>query len=245
MAIFILMPALNETETIGAVVGAIPNSVNGRPVRVVVVDDGSTDDTAEKAQAGGAETVVSSVNQGKGSALRLGLDHVDGLDIDALVWMDSDGQHPPAALPTLVEPVLAGAADMVVGSRYLQASTSKAPLNRRMVRKATIAAIETVSGFRLTDPFSGYRCFSRLALDALALSGDRYECELEAFFSVAGAGLTIEEVPIPRIYGANTSKMGYRHGRILGRLKVVNGYAVTLVKGARGSRVEPRTKAVV
>ena len=241
MAVAVLIPAFNEQPAIGEVISGLPETVHQRSVRVTVVDDGSTDATSTIAAQAGADVVTCAVNKGKGHALRLGIQHLGHSDLDAVVWMDADGQHRPDALPEVTEPVLRGSADMVVGSRYLRASGCKAPLNRRLVRRAVIESMRSISGIRLTDPFSGFRCFSRAGIDAVALSGDRYECELEAFFSIAKAGLVIEEVAIARIYSPQTSKMGHHRGKILGRVDVVRGYARTILEHRSGSPQRTRT----
>lgn len=241
MAVAVLMPAFNEQRAIGELINGLPDTVHQLPVRVTVVDDGSTDDTARIAAEAGADVITLRINRGKGHALRLGMENVSHSDLDALVWMDADGQHRPEALPSITGAVLTGDADMVVGSRYLRRSKSKAPLNRRLVRWAVIKSITRISGIRLTDPFSGYRCFSPAALEAIALRGHRYECELEAFFCIAGSGLVIEEVAIARIYSAQNSKMGHHRGKILGRLDVMKGYARTILEHSSRSRFETRT----
>ncbi len=229
MVVAVLMPAFNEQAAIGQVIAGVPPVVHDRAVHVIVIDDGSTDATASIAADAGADVVVSRRNQGKGCALRSGLQRIGLLDPDAVVWMDADGQHPPEALPDITAPILSGSTDMVVGSRYLRPSKTKAPLNRRLVRRAVILAVESLSGYRLTDPFSGYRGFSPAGVEVLELTGERYECELEAFFSVAEAGLRIEEIAIPRLYSDHSSKMGYHRGRLRGRMDVLRGYARTLV----------------
>lgn len=232
MILGVVIPAFNEETTIGVVLDCIPDSVEGRPVRVIVVDDGSTDATAEVAAQHDVTVIRSTLNKGKGSALRLGMEEAKGFALDAVVWMDSDGQHLAADLPNVVGPVLAGAADMVVGSRYDSSSASKAPLNRRAVRRSAVVAIKGITGLTLSDPFSGYRCFSPDAVDVLDLKGDRYESELEALFCVWRSGLTVEEVPIPRIYAPGTSKMGFHRGPLRGRLDVVGGYTRTILDAA-------------
>lgn len=238
MAIVVLMPAFNEQRAIGAVIAGLPSQVHGHQVRVTVIDDGSTDATASIARELGADVMSLPSNRGKGRALQCGMEGVKSLDPDAVVWMDSDGQHPPEALAAITAPVVNASADMVVGSRYLRSSRTRAPLNRRLVRRVVIRAIESISGVQTTDPFSGYRCFSPMAVDALELTGDRYECELEAFFSVAKAGLVIEEIAIPRIYSHHSSKMGYHRGDLLGRLDVLRGYARTLAVHGSRRRIE-------
>lgn len=230
MALGVVIPAFNEAEKIGAVLADMPEKVNGHDVLVLVVDDGSTDGTSEVASRMGVEVYIQKPNQGKGAALRRGMEEAKVLPLDVLVWMDSDGQHRPKDLARITLPVLAGEADMVVGSRYMTPSKTKAPLNRRLVRDSTIRAVRQITGEILTDPFSGFRAFSRRAVAAIELCGNGYESELEALFCVARAGLTVQETPIDRIYGPNTSKMGFHRGRILGRMTVIGGYARTVAR---------------
>lgn len=233
MALGVVIPAFNEAATIDAVLSGLPGKIEGREVVVIVVDDGSTDDTAAVAGRHGVTVIRGATNVGKGCALRTGMEEAASLDLDAVVWMDSDGQHLPGDLGTIAAPVLDGTADMAVGSRYMSPTAIKAPLNRRMVRGATIAAIRAFTGITLTDPFSGYRSFSPRAAATIDLVGHSYESELEALFSVWQAGLAVKEIPISRIYCPNTSKMGFHRGRLLGRLDVIRGYARTIVRAVR------------
>ena len=226
MPIFTLVPAFNEASKIGTLLEEVPTTVDGIEVEVVVIDDGSTDQTRAVAMASGVGVLRNETNQGKGAALCRGLKALSGRTIDAIVWMDADGQHRPSSIPDIVRPVLRDRIDLCVGSRYLSAHQSgSAPLNRRIVRNLVMRTVRRRTGFDVTDPFSGFRCFSPAAYRALSLVGCGYESELESCFSVARAGLTYGEVPIERIYGPGMSKMGYVDGALLGRLRVVIGYA--------------------
>ncbi len=238
------MPCFNEAGKIGDVLAEMPGSIDGYRVSLLVVDDGSTDDSV--AEVGRAldrrpkpdpldvRILPQSVNRGKGAALMRALDLVRFEPFDALVWMDSDGQHLPSYLPDLVRPILRHQADLCVGSRYLGASScGSVPLNRRLVRLGSIRAIARITGFVSTDPFSGFRAFSRAGLGSVELRGRGYEAELESCFSIGRAQLRFQEVPIPRIYGPGTSKMGYQQGALRGRLKVLAGYARTISAARR------------
>lgn len=231
MTIYTLMPAFNEGSKIGRVLGEMPTQIDGMEVRTLVVDDGSTDGTSEVVRSYEAELVRLETNQGKGAALGYGLSLLADRSFAAVIWMDADGQHLPASIAGLVGPVLKEGVDLCVGSRYLGSlHTSKAPFNRRVVRSVVLRELRRRTGYPVTDPFSGFRCFSRTAYETLDLIGCGYESELETCFSAARAGLSYREVPIPRIYGPETSKMSYFDGAIRGRLKVILGYARTIAR---------------
>ncbi len=244
------MPCFNEAGTIGDLLASMPASVAGRRLTCVVVDDGSSDASVEVVHrcqeafeegdpqdSPEVQLIQLSQNGGKGAALRLAMDSVRNQAFDAVVWMDCDGQHGPGSLVDLTTPVLEEGIDLCVGSRYLNGGRSgKVPLNRRIVRWASVWAVNKITGFTVSDPYSGFRCFSRSAFGSLELEGDGYEAELESCFSIARAGLEFREVPIPRIYGPGTSKMGYHHGVLRGRFDVVVGYSRTIY-GAWSERV--------
>ena len=117
--IVLFMPAHNEEESVGACVLRTPASVLGRPVQVLVVDDGSTDATAERARAAGAEVISLPSNRGLGAAVRLGLATAVDSGAAAVAFCDADGEYPPEELEALVAPILADEADYVAGSRFL------------------------------------------------------------------------------------------------------------------------------
>ncbi len=236
----VIVPAFNEARRLGDVLGSMPRTVENAEVEVIVVDDGSSDGTGDVARSHGVTVITQTPNQGKGAALCRGLDYVRVHGFEAMVWMDADGQHLPSSLRDLVRPVVAEGFDLCVGSRYLDShQPSSAPLNRRLVRKATVRAVERITGFPVTDPFSGYRCFSKAAIDVLELEGCGYESELESTFAVARAGLSFVEIPIPRIYGPDTSKMAHR-----GRFEVITGYSRTIRDARRQTRIQRQVEPV-
>ena len=235
--ITVLIAAFNEEQPLASILPRIPEEVNGQPARVIVVDDGSTDRTAEVADAAGCQTIRLGQNRGKGAALKAGISAVDRSSRDALVLMDGDGQHDPADIPRIAGPVLDGTADMVVGSRYVHnGGRGSTPWNRYIVRAVTVRILRLIIHIDVSDPFSGFRCVSADMLDCLELQGDRYESELEMAFCAARSPHPIVELPIDRVYGPRTSKMGSRLGPILGRVDVVRGYGATILREARASR---------
>lgn len=234
MEVLVILPAFNEAPAIGGVLSSLPDAIDGHHVIPLVVDDGSTDGTAEVARSAGANVISQEPNRGKGAALCTAMNLLHDREFGAMVWMDSDGQHLPSSLTDVAGPVLAGEVDLCVGSRYMAPSTGQhAPWNRRVVRAGTIAAVQRITGERITDPFSGFRAFSQRAARAVELVGCGYEAELESLFAVLAAGMRYHEVAIPRLYGADTSKMGARHGRAIGRVVVVSGYARTVHRAWR------------
>ncbi len=231
--IYVLMPAYNEAHSLNTILPAVPTNIDGIPIHVVVIDDGSTDDTAAVARKNGCQVLQHASNQGKGASLKTGLAHIGDSDFEAIVLIDADGQHDPKDMLTILCPILDSSADMVVGSRYRNdTARGSTPLNRYLVRATTVAVLRKLLRIEITDPYSGYRGISPGMAGCLTLRGDRYEAELEMAFCAARAAKPVLELPIARIYGPATSKMGSRFGPLLGRLDVVSHHLVTIVREA-------------
>jgi glycosyltransferase involved in cell wall biosynthesis len=242
--VIVFMSAYNEEAALSDVLTAMPRHVGDHLLRVVVLNDGSTDGTADLARSFGVDVMEFAKNRGKGAALKSGLTAIEGEPYAALVLMDADGQHDPADLASIATPVLDGSADVVVGSRYLRDSgRGNAPWNRFVVRAAARTTLRILLSATVTDPFSGYRCLDPAAVSCLKLSGDRYESELEMLFCIEKNSLTILEVPIPKLYGPGTSKMGARFGSVAGRIDVVSRYAFTIARETYRLRRESRAGA--
>lgn len=229
--IAVVMAAYNEAAHLDELLPRVATTVNGMPVQVIVVCDGSIDGTCPVAERHGATVVPLPSNQGKWSAVRAGIRVAKRKGASVFVTMDSDGQHDPDALAALVAPLFRSRADIAVGSRYLNnPGRGCAPRNRYLVRVATIAILQRLLRRRYTDPYSGYRAFSAEAIAHLSLRGDRYQGELETLFDAHRLGLLVEELPVAKVYGDDTSKMGAFHGRLWGRLAVLIQYGRVLVR---------------
>lgn len=194
-----LLPAYNEEVSIGSVVLRTRQFAD----RVIVVDDGSSDRTAEVAELAGAEVLRHPLNRGKGAALKTGFESLNGSAI--IVTIDTDGQHDPADIPRLVQPILRGEADMVNGSRYLNGDKKDTPFYRRVGQKVLDTATNFDSGLSVTDSQSGFRAFAANAKGAFRFHQNGLAIESEMLADAAAAGLRIKEVAIGVRYDVGTS----------------------------------------
>lgn len=189
-----LIPAHNEEARIAGVVRESISQVR----EVWVVDDGSSDATAEAAEAAGARVIQHNRNQGKGAALRTGLQHLYGRkEIGRVVILDGDGQHDPAEIARFME--LAGDYPLVVGNRMR--NTTAMPPVRRAVNRLMSRWISKACGQPLPDTQCGFRMVER-ELIPLLLEGQcsRYDFETEMLLLTAGAGHQIGFVPVSTLY---------------------------------------------
>ena len=207
--IVLFMPAHNEEESVGACVRRTPASVLGRPVQVLVVDDGSTDATAERARAAGAAVISLPENRGLGAAVRVGLVAAAEQGAAAVAFCDADGEYPPEEMEALVAPILAGEADYVAGSRFLGRIHHMRP-HRRLGNIFLTRALSIVARHRITDGQTGYRAFSsRAAADAEIIHDYNYAQVLT--LDLLAKGYRYAEVPISyrfRTAGRSFVKLG-------------------------------------
>lgn len=214
--ITVILPAYNEEVSIGSIViGAKKHADN-----VIVIDDGSNDNTAEIAELAGANVIKHSSNQGKGAALKTGFKSVG--DTDIIVTMDSDGQHKPEDIKKLVSPIENGEADVVNGSRYLNRKKSDTPAYRRIGQTVLDKATNVGSGLDVTDSQSGFRAFASHTIPAFRFSSSNFGIESEMLMDASNAGLRIKEVEIGVRYDVNSSTKGpVSHGlEVL--MKIIN-----------------------
>jgi glycosyltransferase involved in cell wall biosynthesis len=201
------IPCFNEELFIGSVALKTNDYVN----RVLVIDDGSTDKTAMVAEKAGATVISHGSNKGKGAAVNTAFEYAKKTGCKALVLLDGDGQHDPAYIPFLVKPVLDGKADMVVGSRYLEARSS-IPGYRIWGHRVLTLFSNLGSRVKLTDSQSGLRAFSTKAIETLSFAEQGLSVESEMQFLASRAGLRVAEVPVNIGYYGKAKRSPLGHG---------------------------------
>ena len=190
MRTLIITPAYNEELTVGSVV-ALARKYGD----VLVVDDGSHDRTSEIAQNAGAFVLRHETNRGKGEALRTGFKYALLKGYDVVVTLDADGQHNPDEIPVLLEPIVNGKADLVIGSRYMGKSKQRIPLYRRFGLWVLNEGIKAATSMNV-DSQSGFRAMTVDALKKLNLNSNGYSVEADMVIRAKETGLRVKEVPI-------------------------------------------------
>jgi len=202
MKITCVIPAYNEAEHIGTVVRGLDKIAD----EVIIVDDCSRDDTAQKAQEAGALVAKFLINRGQGAALRLGTQLAVDRGADIIIHFDADGQFRAEDLPKLIKPLADGLADMTFGSRFLDHST-KMPWLKKQIIMPLARVFNWLMGINLTDPQSGLRAFTRNTAKKLIWKQDRMAHCTEILWLAHKQNLTIKEVPITVIYNEFGQKL--------------------------------------
>jgi glycosyltransferase involved in cell wall biosynthesis len=229
----IVMSALNEAESIGDVLAEIPATVCGLPTTIVVVDDGSTDKTAEIARDAGAVVASHARNLGQGDGLRTGFALAQELGAAVVVTMDADGQHNPAEIESLVRPVVDDLADYVQGSRFL-GQYDDAGGARHAGIKGFTTLINLVSGAGITDCTNGFRAVRASSLATMRLVEDRFSAS-EIIIQASARGLRMREVPVHiRSRAAGESRKPRGLGYPLGYGATIGRSAVRAKLAGRG-----------
>jgi glycosyltransferase involved in cell wall biosynthesis len=196
MNVVAVIPAKDAAETVAGVVRGLLAAAPA--VRVIVVDDGSGDETGTRAAEAGARVVRHDVNQGKGAALQSGFDAaVDG-GADAVLALDADGQHDPACAPRLLAAL--EQADVVIGTR--NGDRTGMPWLRKATNDVTSWWVSRLAGQRIEDSQSGYRAIKSSVLRAVRPESRRFDYESEFLVAAARAGFRIGAAPIPTLYNA-------------------------------------------
>ncbi len=204
---FACIPAYNEEHSIAEVVTKSLSHVD----RVIVCDDGSTDDTAKIAREAGA-TVITQTNQGYGAAISSLFDYARKENARIMVTLDGDGQHNPNQIPLLVDAISTHNVDVAIGSRFLDDST-KASGYRKTGIKIITSASNYGTNFKVSDSQSGFRAYSKDAIDAIHPTEQGMAVSTEILLKISNKGLSVAEVPITVSYEGDTSeKNSVSHG---------------------------------
>jgi len=195
--LLVMMPALNEEATIGAVLARVPRQITGvGSVEILVIDDGSKDRTVPISRDAGAAVISHGRNLGVGTALQTGLAEAVRRGVDLLVNIDSDGQFAPEDIAKIVVPVLEGRADFVTASRFMDpALVPEMPWVKKFGNWGMARIISGLVGQRFDDVSCGFRCYGREALLNLVLLG-RFTYTQESFLVLSQKGLTMVEMPM-------------------------------------------------
>lgn len=196
MKLAIIIPAFNENKTIEQVIKAIPKKINGiTMVQIIVIDDGSTDNTAKEALKAGADKVLSfRKNRGLAYAYKEGLNQALAGDADVICSIDADGQYDSTQIPLLIQPIVSGDADIVLGSRF-KGKIEEMTLFKNFGNRAGTKIISIISGVPISDAQTGFRAFSREAiikLNILSVYTHVHETIIQAAFK----RFKILEIPI-------------------------------------------------
>jgi glycosyltransferase involved in cell wall biosynthesis len=190
----VIVPAYNEGATVASVVSSIRRALPG--THVVVVDDGSEDDTSARAAAAGASVMTLPVNLGIGGAMQAGYRYALRRGFDVAMQVDGDGQHDPAEAGRLLAPIVSGEADMVVGSRWLGRGDYEAPSSRRLGMRILARLVRWRTGAVFTDTTSGFRAVGPSGVALFAHSYPADFPEVESLVVAKDHGLRIQEVGV-------------------------------------------------
>jgi glycosyltransferase involved in cell wall biosynthesis len=189
-----IVPAFNEERNVGRVLDELRRLDPG--LDVVVVSDGSTDRTAEVASARGAHVIRLPFNLGIGGAVQTGFRHAWEEGYELAVRLDGDGQHDPGELPSLVAPVVAGEADLVVGSRFASGGGYRSSAARRVGIRILARVVSLIARQRLTDTTSGFQACNRRAIAVYAADLPHDYPEVEGMVMAIKHRIRLVEVPV-------------------------------------------------
>jgi glycosyltransferase involved in cell wall biosynthesis len=201
--VYVVIPAYNE----GTVIFRVVSDVKRAGYSVVVIDDGSSDTTAEQARAAGATVIQHPFNLGQGAALQSGIEYALTQAAECIVTFDADGQHRVSDISRLTEALVRERADFALGSRFLGQAPNLPPL-RRLVLHAATAFTRLTTGLQLTDTHNGLRAMTRRGANAIKLRQNRMAHASECLAQIASSGLRYVEQPVTIEYSAYSLAKG-------------------------------------
>lgn len=194
MNIAVLVPVFNGEKHLPGLLKDIRRYIKD----IIIVDDGSTDKSALLAKQEGAFVIGLERNEGKGAAIRRGIDYLRNKDYDAVIMMDADAQHKPQEIPRFIESFERSQAGIIIGNRMQDASGM--PAIRYLTNKTMSKIISRICRREIPDSQCGFRLIRKDLLKKIKLSSSNYEIESEILIKAAQAGFKIESVPITTIY---------------------------------------------
>ncbi len=196
MKLLIYLPTLNEAENIAQVMGQLPRTLSSvDAIEYLVIDDGSTDNTAAIARECGAAVIVHGRNRGVGAAFQSAVQYALENEVDIMVGIDADGQFDCQEIGSLIAPILSGDANMVIGNRFSGGMPKNMPPVKYWGNKTIARLINSISGQNFTDVSCGFRAYGREALYRLNIFGN-FTYTHETILSIVYQGLHIVELPV-------------------------------------------------
>jgi glycosyltransferase involved in cell wall biosynthesis len=210
MSLFLILPAFNEAKIIGAVLKNASQQLkklNIKDFKIIVVDDGSLDQTASIAETHGAVVLRHFLNRGLGGALGTGIAYAKKKKADMVITFDSDGQHDPKDITKLIKPIQENKADVVIGVR----NRKKMPLDRKIITFGSSLLTFLFFGIYSPDTQSGMRAFNKKAIKKIKIKTQRMEVSSELFHEIKVHKLRLKHAPIKVIYTKYSRDKGQKN----------------------------------
>lgn len=214
MNIFIVIAAYNEGKSISKVISKLRDSGYNN---IVVVDDGSSDNTYVNIVNSGAIALRHIVNRGQGAALKTGIDYSLKNGADIIVTFDADGQHRTEDLRAMIEPIKNNKCDITLGSRFLKSDT-KMPFFRKLTLKIAVFVVWFFYGAKMTDAHNGFRAMNKVAASKIDITSDRMEHASQIIEEIHRKNIRFKEIPVTILY--TDYSMAHGHGGFIQGLKV-------------------------
>ncbi len=208
--VWVVVPAYNEARVIAGIIAELKWDAH----RIVLVDDGSSDSTAEVAAECDAVVLRHPINLGQGAALQTGIEFALARGAEFIVTFDADGQHRTAEIGRLIDALETHRADFALGSRFLGSAVNVPPLRRMLLRAATLFTRLT-TGLALTDAHNGLRAMTRRGALRIRLRQNRMAHASEILGQIAASGLKFVEVPVTIDYSSYSRAKGQRSGDLI------------------------------
>lgn len=209
LKIFIVIAAYNEEKRIGTVLKELTKN---NYKNIIVVNDGSKDNTKKISLENKATVLTHKVNLGQGAALRTGIKYSLKQGADIIVTFDGDGQHKASEIHKLIQPIINKEADVTLGSRFLEGgNANNIPSSRKIILKLGVLFTRTISRIKVTDTHNGFRALSRYAAEKIKITYNGMSHASEILDEISRNKLRFKEVPVTITYNEETIKKGQKN----------------------------------